>query len=212
MAALTAPEPAPLRPHRRDPPARRRAIVAAAAELIVEVGPSRLTHRMVAARAGVALGSTTQYFVSIDELREAALRLLADEIEEGLVEAQSALAEFDSAPEQLAQLMHRFLSDPRQVHADMALVTSATQDPRLRAIALRWYDGLVELLSAHLGPERAEVAAIFFDGATMHAALHDDPLSTEQLARLFRTIARLPAPSPVETDAQEKAPSEVSPS
>ena len=39
-------------PGRRDPEGRRRAIVAAAAEIIVEPGGT-LTHRLVAARAGV---------------------------------------------------------------------------------------------------------------------------------------------------------------
>ena len=59
-------------PGRRDPEGRRRAIIDAAAELIVDSGASSLTHRAVAARAGVSLGSTTQYFSSLDELRELA--------------------------------------------------------------------------------------------------------------------------------------------
>ena len=53
---------------RRDPEARRREIVTAAAELIVEIGVDALTHRKVAARAGVPLGSTTQYFATLDDL------------------------------------------------------------------------------------------------------------------------------------------------
>ena len=56
-------------PGRRDPEGRRRAIIEAAAELIVEGGAASLTHRAFAARAGVSLGSTTQYFGSLDELR-----------------------------------------------------------------------------------------------------------------------------------------------
>ncbi|MGK0721353.1 TetR/AcrR family transcriptional regulator [Leucobacter sp. W1478] len=192
-AEMELPERA-LAPGRRDPHARRLAILNAAAALIVEVGPARLTHRMVATRAQVALGSTTQYFASIDELREAALHHLATEFEDGLREAEQALSDFDAAPERFAELMHQFLSDRRQVHADIALVTSAATDPRLRAIALRWYDRLVELLTAHIGSERAEIAAIFYDGAVMHASLHDEPLSREQLARAFRAITSMPLP------------------
>lgn len=52
---------------RRDPEARRREIVTAAAELIVEVGAEAVTHRMVAARADVPLGATTQYFDTLDD-------------------------------------------------------------------------------------------------------------------------------------------------
>lgn len=175
-------------PHRRDPAARRRAILTAAAELAIEVGPDRLTHRLVAARAGVALGSTTQYFASIDELREAALALLAAEVDEGLAEAEAALADPDFAFERLASMMHRWLTDTRQVRADLTLLASATTDPRMRELALRWYDRLVDLLSTRYPRAQAEHLAIFFDGATAHAALHDAPLSEARLVAALHIL------------------------
>ncbi|MFB9840394.1 TetR/AcrR family transcriptional regulator, partial [Actinoallomurus acaciae] len=58
---------------RRDPEGRRRAIVDAACALIPEVGVGGLTHRAVAARAGVQLGSTTYHFATLDDLSRAAL-------------------------------------------------------------------------------------------------------------------------------------------
>ena len=64
---------------RRDPEERRRTIVEAAATLITEAGSEGLTHRLVAKRAGVPLGSTTQYFATLDDLREAALARLQEE-------------------------------------------------------------------------------------------------------------------------------------
>lgn len=48
---------------KRDPEARRNAILNAAVDLIVESGTSSLTHRAVAARAGVSLGSTIDHQV-----------------------------------------------------------------------------------------------------------------------------------------------------
>ena len=53
----------------RDPAGRRQAIIDAAANLIAREGSSKITNRRVAEEAGVPLGSTTQYFKSIDELR-----------------------------------------------------------------------------------------------------------------------------------------------
>lgn len=47
---------------------RRRAIVQAAAELLREEGPSGVTHRKVAARAGASLSATTYYFTGLDDL------------------------------------------------------------------------------------------------------------------------------------------------
>lgn len=67
---------------RRRPPAqaaapqlpRREAILDAALEVIAERGTEEVTHRSVAARAGVPLGSTTYYFASRDELVREAFR------------------------------------------------------------------------------------------------------------------------------------------
>ena len=83
---MTSDTAATSRPRKRDPERRRREILDAAAEIVVEQGTAALTHRAAAARAGVALGSTTRYFPSIDDLREATLRMLGDEIDASLFE------------------------------------------------------------------------------------------------------------------------------
>jgi DNA-binding transcriptional regulator YbjK len=53
---------------------RRDALLRAAAELAAEVGAGSVTHRAVAARAGVPLSTTSYFFSSIDELVTEALR------------------------------------------------------------------------------------------------------------------------------------------
>lgn len=67
-------------PLRRQPrgAARRDAIVEAAAALVVEAGPSTLTHRTIAQRADVPLAATTYYFASLDDLVGAAGTRLAE--------------------------------------------------------------------------------------------------------------------------------------
>lgn len=181
-------------PGRRDPEGRRRAIIDAAAELIVEGGASSLTHRAVAARAGVSLGSTTQYFTSLDELRELALQSLSDLIDAGLAEVEAQLLPLDDAPERLAREMHGFLADERAVRADLELVHAGLgDDPRLRELALRWTDRLVEILSRHLDPLVAEAIGLYLDGATLHAGLHDEPVSAEAMAAVFRRLMAAPA-------------------
>lgn len=71
-------------PRKRDPEQRRREILDAASEIVVEQGAAALTHRAVAARSGLALGTMTRHFPSIDELRAATLRMLGDEIDRAL--------------------------------------------------------------------------------------------------------------------------------
>lgn len=68
-------------PQRRQARAQAKvdALVQACAELILEEGPTTVTHRAVAERAQVSLASTTYYFTSLDQMiRAAGRRLVAD--------------------------------------------------------------------------------------------------------------------------------------
>lgn len=75
------------RTHRASAQRRRAALLDAAAELAAEVGAGAVTHRAVAARAGVPLSTTSYFFSSIEELVTEALRR----------SAQSRVAAFDEA-------------------------------------------------------------------------------------------------------------------
>ncbi|MBO9626350.1 MAG: TetR family transcriptional regulator [Microbacterium sp.] len=196
---------------RRDPEGRRRAIVAAAAELIVEVGVDALTHRKVATRAGVPLGATTQYFATLDDLREAAVRALADEVEERIEITRRAVLADGVTPAGLARLIHEGLRDARAVQADRAVVTAAVHDPRVRELARLWSDEVVGFIAPVHGPDRARAAAVFIDGVLWHAQIHDDPLD-ESLIRdalvgiLTPSTASVPSVPPHAATASASAP------
>ncbi|GAA2185143.1 TetR/AcrR family transcriptional regulator [Leucobacter alluvii] len=188
-------EPAgPPAPRRRDPEGRRLAILTAATEIIVEQGHAALTHRAVAKRASVPLGSTTQYFSSIDDLRECALQQLAEEIDESIARLEPFVATMVEHPDPIIDEMLAYLEDPRTVHADIALMTSGMTDARLRALALRWPERLVELLSTRIGEERAVAIAVLMDGATMHAGLTGTPLGRDEITRIMRALMTMPVP------------------
>lgn len=161
---------------RRDPEARRREIVTAAAELIVEIGVDAITHRKVAARAGVPLGATTQYFATLDELRDSALRALADEVDARVEETRRAVEADGVTPAGLARLVHEAIEDARVVQADRAVVTAAVHDPRVRELARRWSAEIVGVIAPVHGTDRATAAAVFIDGVLWHAQIHDRPL------------------------------------
>lgn len=179
---------------RRDPENRRREIIDAASQLIVENGVSNLTHRAIAARAGVPLGSTTQHFTSIDEIREAALQLLADEIDESLARMNVFIDQVAQHPDPLINEFCEFLDDPRGLNADIALMTTATTDPSLRGLALRWSSRLIEMLARTLGNDRATAIAVYFDGVTMHAGLHEHPLDRATIKRTVQALIAMPSP------------------
>ncbi|MEV7618976.1 TetR family transcriptional regulator [Microbacterium sp. NPDC089321] len=162
---------------RRDPEARRHEIVVAAAELIVEVGVSAVTHRMIAARAGVPLGATTQHFATLDDLRSEALHHLVTEVDAGIDDIRAALQQRGATPAVLADLLVKGLADARALEADRAVVTAAIDDPQLRALARRWSDRMIGFLVPDYGVERATAASVFIDGVLWHARIHDEPLN-----------------------------------
>ncbi|SDP02479.1 transcriptional regulator, TetR family [Klenkia soli] len=59
--------------------ARREAIVAAAADLVVRQGPGAVSHRTAATAAGVPLAATTYYFRDLADLRVAAVDRVAEQ-------------------------------------------------------------------------------------------------------------------------------------
>ncbi|MBE1461569.1 TetR/AcrR family transcriptional regulator [Kibdelosporangium phytohabitans] len=177
--------------NRRDPGARRREITQAAAALLVEGGD--FTHRRVAERAGVPLGSTTYYFADLDELRAAGLGLLADGLDEAVAEMRRQTLEADGDPEVLASLLYDYLNDTDQLRADAALQGAALQRPELRHLERRWSDNVVELLSTWTTPSNARLLAAFMDGVGIHALLHDEPLDRPTLTNAITALMRLPA-------------------
>lgn len=181
---------------RRDPEARRREIVTAAAELIVEVGAEAVTHRMVAARAGVPLGATTQYFDTLDDLRSAAFRALAEEVDVRLDGVRQALAERGHTPEVIAALVSESMDDKHAVQADRAVVTAAVHDPRLRELARHFSDRLVELLEPTYGEDRARAAMIFIDGIIWSMHIRDDRLAQSFIETALARILGDPVSTP----------------
>lgn len=166
---------------RRDPEARRQTIVEAAAALITEAGVVDLTHRKVAAKAGVPLGATTYYFASLDELSAAALELLGQEMDDELNELTDLVVARGFSAAALADVLHDYLGNHEQVSTDSALYFAGASNPQLREYSLRWFDGLVAKLEAYVSPQQARALAVFVDGAFVHAMLHDEPLPRAEL-------------------------------
>lgn len=181
-----------LAPHRRDPAARRQAIIDAAAAITVEQGAAALTHRAVAKRAGVALGSTTQYFTSIDDLREHAVQQLADEIDRDLAEIAHALAADWDIVEHGTAIFAQFLNDEQSTRASAAMMAAALSDPHLRELSFRWTDRLTALLTDHIGAERAQALVHYIDGVTMHAALLGTHVPQDTIKNVVQSIVSMP--------------------
>lgn len=166
-------------PRRRDPAARTQEILTAASAILTEEGSTELTHRAVAQRADLALGTVTRYFPAIDSLRGKALVRLSDGIDAELDELEPILLRIDTHPNLVAHAIHGYLSDQDQVRADLALTVAGAYEPELRHLSLRWTNRLTEILARRIGRRRALSLTMFFDGVAINSALHDYPVDLQ---------------------------------
>jgi DNA-binding transcriptional regulator YbjK len=143
---------------------RRRTILDAALRVISAGGVDAVTHRRVAAEAGVALGSTTYYFASREELvREAFRHYLAEvTVALGSLERENPIERPSDIADALTELARREFAAPALVLAEYELILYAARDPVLAQDFNAYERGLEARLAApleHLGADRPVDAA-----------------------------------------------------
>ncbi len=153
---------------------RRQAILEATLRVIRDSGVHAVTHRAVAAEAGVPLAATTYYFESKDDLLEKALRLVIDETIAHLRRSTLEIEALRPAPTpadvaaHFVRLTMEQLSEQRiSVVAQYELYIEAGRRPSLRAAVAAWDEAYEQLAAAALrraGVAGAEAAATMLVG------------------------------------------------
>jgi TetR/AcrR family transcriptional regulator, regulator of biofilm formation and stress response len=143
---------APASPLRRcRDPRRRKRIIAAAVEVIGESGPVGFTHSAAAAKADVPLGSTTYYFVDLDELFDAAVRTVAERNVARLRDWANSLLDKADLRGELAEFLVLLTTTHRQSTVPAyELYGVALRRPALRAASTAWDDMLSEVFALRM--------------------------------------------------------------
>jgi DNA-binding transcriptional regulator YbjK len=160
---------------RRHDPDRGTRILDAALDVLVTDGAAGITHRKVAARADVPLGSVTYRFSSLADLQAQAFAWYVDQRTaefEGLfthVETREDLVEI------LVELVQAGPSRRRSTVLGFELHLAALRDPTLRALTQRWTEDSRAVLARFVGPETARRLDALLEGLIMHALLATEP-------------------------------------
>lgn len=165
----------------RDPAGRRQAIVDAAADLIAREGTGKITNRRVAEEAGVPLGSTTQYFKSIDELRREGLAEVARRIEREYDEVFRVTEQGSRNVEALAEFIVEYLSDRQRVHADAALYAASIDDPEVEDISKSAFESFLNRCRPFMDEQRAKIFCAFMEGAVINSCFMGVPYDRETI-------------------------------
>ena len=116
--------------------------------MIAEGGVDAVTHRRVAAKAGVSLSSTTYHFDTREDL-------IAEAFEHYIVEANEmigsvsidAVRSLEEAIDFAMDYARREFADPELLQAEYELILYAARAPRVRTAFLAWQRGIESMMA-----------------------------------------------------------------
>ncbi|MFD7710357.1 TetR/AcrR family transcriptional regulator [Streptomyces sp. NPDC059785] len=165
---------------RRHDPERRARILDAALDVLVADGVAGLTHRKVASRADVPLGSVTYHFASLAELRARAFARYVEQRSAEFEALFTSVATPDDLVEVLVELVQGGPSRRRSAVLGFELRLAALRDPALRTLTQEWTSAARAVLARFTGPEPAARLDALLEGMIMHALLATEPEPREQ--------------------------------
>ena len=197
MQASPAKSPAPTLPRGEQ---TRRSLLDNALRVIARGGVEALTHRSVAAEAGVSRGTMTYHFASRDEIVLEAFRHYIDSVAQTLAATVEDVEPRDEASivDFLVRLQQREFAEPELVLAEYELILYAARNESLALEYRAWERGLVANLAAGLeacGAPRPMHAARLLMGVfrafELERLTHPDARSEELRGRLETLLPSL---------------------
>lgn len=184
------------RRRRTHDPERRERIARAAIAVIAKHGMSEVTHRKVAAEAGVPLGSTTYHFATLDELFELALTIAA---QDNVAELERWAARLDESTD-LAEALVDFVIDSVTEQRDetvlgYSLYAAALHRPRLRPTSVAWDEELAKVFIARTDEPTGRLLAMAVCGMLIQVTLSETVPSRGWLRAVFRQALAGSGPS-----------------
>jgi len=171
-------------------------------DLFVEGGSRAVTHRAVAAAAGLPAATTTYYFETIDDLLREALHHHIEQwiaTMEGYTvtdpSAVMAVAARDSADQVVAAVFAQ--RPPETALRELQVILGAARDPQLRPAAVKALSASMDVLSsllAHAGVEEPQglaedfMAVIAGVALRRSAGVHSDADEAAAMLRALRGL------------------------
>ncbi|MFI5953828.1 TetR/AcrR family transcriptional regulator [Cryptosporangium sp. NPDC051539] len=169
-------------------PERPLRIALAALDVVADKGVEGLTHRAVAAVAGIPLGSTTYHFQTLDDLLAAAVveaKRVTDA--EMAAWARQLGPGTDLAAAVTDYVMHTLTDRWGRLVVEHELYMAALRRPHLQPLSREWDEAFPTVLSRHTDAVTAETVAMVVDGMFVRALIHGMP-SRDQVEVVLRRL------------------------
>lgn len=180
----------PKRARRRFDPDRRVRIAAAAVDVVSKWGVEGLTHRRVAAAAGVPLGSLTYHFSSLEDLLAVAIDLAASRNSEFWRRWSNSLPPGSDLAEALTTLLVDVFSSKERNRSivQLELYLAAMRRPALRVASVAWGKVVFNALVRHTDAETARALSVMLDGLASESLVAGKPPLREDCLAIFRRV------------------------
>lgn len=170
-------------------PGRRERILEAALDVIAERGVSGTSHRRIAARAQVPLGSLTYYFSSLDEL----LRHSFDRLSRAMSLDYRASLERAGASEQAEQAVVDLICGPttpdeRQQALIFELYAYGNQHPETGLVATRWLQLSRDALMLHFSEPVARALDVLIEGWPIHRRFEGGSIDRAMVSAVVHAV------------------------
>ncbi|OBJ69109.1 hypothetical protein A5643_12825 [Mycobacterium sp. 1274756.6] len=160
---------------------RRAEITAAALDIIAESGLCKVSHRKIAGRAGVALGTTTYYYPS---LRDLVLQAMTAAVEEWATDFENRLADREpaaSVQNVLVDAAAEFVEQSTIAVVTCELYVHGARDDALRELTNTWLQRVRNAVATVADPVRARAIVALLDGAMFQAVILGEPFDRQSV-------------------------------
>jgi DNA-binding transcriptional regulator YbjK len=163
-------------------PDRPQRIVDAALDVIADRGVARTTHRAIAERGAIPLGSVTYHFSSLDDILWAAFSQVVDRVSGRFEETMSSYAGGDPR-EGVTAIITEFVTEHQvDLLLSLELYVLAARDLRYRRLMEKWQHTAREIFAAHFDDDTARMVDALLEGLILHAALSTKPVDPAFIA------------------------------
>jgi DNA-binding transcriptional regulator YbjK len=152
-------------------------------------GVRGVTHRKVAAEAGVTLSTTSYHLTNIDLIMLESFHLFADMTAERYNDALQHAMTLDELARALITLVRAFRENGTDISLMYELWTQATRDERYREIVASWSRATMAAVARVVGDETAHRTEVVLDGVLQHWMVHSEAVFPEdKVYALLMTI------------------------
>jgi DNA-binding transcriptional regulator YbjK len=174
----------------KNDPERRQRIVDATLDVIAEHGVANTTHRRIAAKANVPLGSVTYYSSSLQALMTTAFLQLATQASEAFKARLERAADRREAVEAVIDIIADSVwAEPRTLLLSYELYAFAARQPPVSAVMQQWMDSSRVALGRFFDPLTARALDALIEGVGIHNSIDAAPLSREAIRVIVERVA-----------------------